>query len=1492
MPVLPPIAGGVVSPRQVSLDVTETQISPRLLGSQYAKRTRRSRTLERPKKHDESSLRLNLLDEAEDGLNGQKKFKPSKSLSPMSRTFHGSASRTPRDTPRERRVKFSPHDLLKNSSGSSALPPIDVPDWVNAADEARKQLGTAQARRTFQAERDKVLFHRRLHEAEGFLEANDLPPEAISSSSPAGSSAPNLKALGGFHKAHERSFMSMPYLKKWLLLASTDDKSLSESQADGVRKLQIAGDRCQDFTVEMLCKHFQARIAQLHTLDLGENVLTDKAVWALSGALSTSLYYLNLRHNKLGAGTCDAIISFWKMINSGPMQGLKTLDLSSNSLGDAAVVQLCEGICSHATGLKELGLAETHIGKSHKTGLAFRKLLGKHTSLSTLDVHFNYFHGQGAYDLFHGVYDNHMHGNLNRLDISWNQLALAGAWRIAALLATVFRDGETLMHLDLSYNKLQAEEMSVIGASLEGNSSLWGIHLIGNAAAVDGDGYIVPMRGWVPRLNENDKIGKVAAVALNQKSEGENVTVTSQMGSTQPPTGDKNKTNLFWAQRHTLTHSLGKHSEKGVDEFDLVHMESAASIESPRQGMSSALPSDTLDIPTGQALKPAETIQWLAEVCQNIPPTFTSVKGVALGVPKTGTFSHSNRAMRAFQNSSRSPTFGCCWICEAWVEVELRWTPGLSGARLGDEVKQVAAYLSFDNFANPIRLEFDADTYDWVGHKMLPPSTVPLALIWQINEEVKTAQNLLTKSLNAPITVNACAFDTMKAGTPVSRKEVNILILAEWATRNRKMGEEGEMANPGRLITVTEDPKEQSRLVVVPRNGKRKTTTVKKEKPPWTFASSVWAPQYPETDELLDRCFWKDWALLTEKMEKVFKINPEMSETLQQAIRINYKFLYTLYRRYSWMGVGLDRHTDDKWSAQNAINIRLNEWTELCHIAFPDGMKRADTDSIFFNCQFVPSQMAQNNGMEERKRMGINRYQWIEGVLRLAQSKYCRGPTWVGIEQGFYRIMENLQPVAEALIEEVSAKRKELFTERCDNALRQSLSFLRTIFEHYRFRYHEACTDNMGMQVTSWMDACRDGDVFDDVWGPKEGGIVFGRSLIAYPDEYTANNPKLYEMGFKEFLISVGMMARRREGYIPGMLSESIVEFISDKLKPLYNQIQTWKGNPVSEHLPGFDLPTEWLHKLSKVLKHLYHMADDDLSGTLTKREFVTAFSSKYFKEKAEECDLDLDFSNQHFLKDLFERLDADGSGEITFVESLNGLAKWKETLKNDERVIAVLRAVFDCGDKDHGGSLTEEEFNSVLMSAQIQKTIKRNGIMFGNSEVGTLFKQLDLDKNGELNLDEMIDGFMKLRKEDMQGDRAIGFLTQVFKEADKNGSGHLSKYEFYATFKKSFTMERLYRLGFAESGEPFTEDALVNFFQQLDSDDDGKLSLQEIIKGFQSMREMFRMRTLEEEQKKWDDREALENNEKLNRKVRSLRNAISIHNLASCDGKLSVGGI
>ena len=76
-----------------------------------------------------------------------------------------------------------------------------------------------------------------------------------------------------------------------------------------------------------------------------------------------------------------------------------------------------------------------------------------------------------------------------------------------------------------------------------------------------------------------------------------------------------------------------------------------------------------------------------------------------------------------------------------------------------------------------------------------------------------------------------------------------------------------------------------------------------KEKTLWTFASSVWAPQYPETDELLDRCFWKDWALLTEKMEKVFKINPEMSETLQQAIRINYKFLYTLYRRYSWMGV-------------------------------------------------------------------------------------------------------------------------------------------------------------------------------------------------------------------------------------------------------------------------------------------------------------------------------------------------------------------------------------------------------------------------------------------------------------------------------------------------------------------------------------------------------------------------------------------------------------
>ena len=50
----------------------------------------------------------------------------------------------------------------------------------------------------------------------------------------------------------------------------------------------------------------------------------------------------------------------------------------------------------------------------------------------------------------------------------------------------------TLLHLDISFNSFSSEDMIVIGDGLRENHTLFGIHVDGNNAKVDANGFIRP----------------------------------------------------------------------------------------------------------------------------------------------------------------------------------------------------------------------------------------------------------------------------------------------------------------------------------------------------------------------------------------------------------------------------------------------------------------------------------------------------------------------------------------------------------------------------------------------------------------------------------------------------------------------------------------------------------------------------------------------------------------------------------------------------------------------------------------------------------------------------------------------------------------------------------------------------------------------------------------------------------------------------------------
>ena len=53
-------------------------------------------------------------------------------------------------------------------------------------------------------------------------------------------------------------------------------------------------------------------------------------------------------------------------------------------------------------------------------------------------------------------------------------------------------ENKGVLHLDLSFNSLQEEDIRIIGEELKHNQTLLGIHLMGNEAKIDEQGFVIP----------------------------------------------------------------------------------------------------------------------------------------------------------------------------------------------------------------------------------------------------------------------------------------------------------------------------------------------------------------------------------------------------------------------------------------------------------------------------------------------------------------------------------------------------------------------------------------------------------------------------------------------------------------------------------------------------------------------------------------------------------------------------------------------------------------------------------------------------------------------------------------------------------------------------------------------------------------------------------------------------------------------------------------
>lgn len=239
----------------------------------------------------------------------------------------------------------------------------------------------------------------------------------------------------------------------------------------GCRHINLSGNRIEDRSISLICAEL---LPTIETLDLSKNLLTHHGAKHLGDAIKgrsqkSPLLELNLEENMLGQVVEDDLCT---------------------------LVVLLSSFCPH---LRGLSLAKNQLGKNDGSlGGALGdmiKLPGN--KLKVLDLHWNFFGGVGAYQFLVGLHENgHNDGNLARVDLSWNRLGTVDAshpnFVPAKVLADVLEDNKRLFHLDISHNQLGIEACRHLADGIRHNHTLMGLHIAGNAASLDANGFIVP----------------------------------------------------------------------------------------------------------------------------------------------------------------------------------------------------------------------------------------------------------------------------------------------------------------------------------------------------------------------------------------------------------------------------------------------------------------------------------------------------------------------------------------------------------------------------------------------------------------------------------------------------------------------------------------------------------------------------------------------------------------------------------------------------------------------------------------------------------------------------------------------------------------------------------------------------------------------------------------------------------------------------------------
>eukprot|EP00736_Rhodelphis_marinus_P014100 Rmarinus@m.9463 len=205
----------------------------------------------------------------------------------------------------------------------------------------------------------------------------------------------------------------------------------------------------------------------LRVLRLGATGITTEGAMDLLQAVgkNRALRQLDLRDNNLGP---DSGASIGKCLRRS--QSLESIDLSYCRLYDRGLYPVCAALAQHARHMKTLLIRGNHISDRGAGVLA--DALAENATLTSVNVADNNISAEGLHEIVYSLLSNER-SSVSHLTLSKNPLKEDGAEHIAALIT----ESPTLTYLDLGECKIPDEGAGVLAEALAQTSNLSTLHI-------------------------------------------------------------------------------------------------------------------------------------------------------------------------------------------------------------------------------------------------------------------------------------------------------------------------------------------------------------------------------------------------------------------------------------------------------------------------------------------------------------------------------------------------------------------------------------------------------------------------------------------------------------------------------------------------------------------------------------------------------------------------------------------------------------------------------------------------------------------------------------------------------------------------------------------------------------------------------------------------------------------------------------------------------